>query len=151
RQPGKLKNETRLHSHAGGLGYRGRDRRRGRRWKASVTADEVDVPALVVVVEVGQVIAEVGEVVAGTDAEVLADVAIHARHPAVAGAAVVHVEPAVLDQAVPLVRQLVAQLAGREGGRRIEPVTRATPVAHFAFATRQLGRRFPAVPEAVHA
>src|SRR5690606_758062 len=99
----------------------------------SVAADEVDVPALVVVVEVGQVVAEIGEVVAHADAEVLADIAVHARHPALAGTAVVDVEPAVLDQAVPLVGQLVAQLAGGEGGGRVEPVAGTATVTDLAF------------------
>lgn len=44
--------------------------------QSSVRADQIEEPALVVVVEVGQVVAEIGEVVAHTDAEVLVEVAV---------------------------------------------------------------------------
>ena len=70
----------------------------------------VEEPALVVVVEVGQVVAELGEVVAGADAEVLADVAVQSDQPALPRAAGLHVQPAVFGQRVPGVDHLVAQL-----------------------------------------
>src|SRR5690606_11260901 len=62
----------------------------------SASPHEVEEPALVVVVEVGQVVAELGEVVANADPEVPADVTVDAHQPAGPGATVPDVEPAVL-------------------------------------------------------
>lgn len=66
------------------------------------------------VVELCQVVAEVGEVVADTDPEVAADIAVHTRQPTLPATTITHVQQAVLQQAMPLVVQVIAQLRGTE-------------------------------------
>ncbi|KAG1271183.1 hypothetical protein G6F65_012579 [Rhizopus arrhizus] len=75
------------------------------------------------VVEPGQVIAEIGEVVAHADAEITPDIAVDTGQPTLPAAAVAHVQQAVLQQPMPLVVQVVTQLAGGEVGGRVEPRT----------------------------
>ncbi|KAG1434582.1 hypothetical protein G6F57_021521 [Rhizopus arrhizus] len=103
------------------------------------------------VVEPGQVIAEIGEVVAHADAEITPDIAVDTGQPTLPAAAVAHVQQAVLQQPMPLVVQVVTQLAGGEVGGRVEPRTGTAPIAHFAFAAGRLRRHFPALVDAIHA
>src|SRR5690606_17801844 len=111
--------------------------RRDDRW--SVVTGDVEEPALVVLLQVGEVVAEAGEVVAGADLEVVADAAVGADQPAPAFAAVGDVEAAGLGQGIPLVAQAQAQLQGSEHGAGIQPGTGAAAEAVFAVAHGDLG------------
>src|SRR5690606_27749450 len=114
---------------------------------ASVPAGEVQEPAAVVVLEVGEVVAEGREVVADANLEIPADVAVHAQQPAVALAAVGHVQAAKLGQGVPFVAQAQAKLQRGQGRAAVEPFAGAAAHAVFAPAAGELAGDLPALVE----
>src|SRR5690606_26178450 len=82
--------------------------------------------------------------------KMLGDVPIHADQEALSGATAFHVQPAVLDQRVPLLAQVVPDLASRKGRGRINPVAGAAAKPHVAFAPSQLACELPMRAGFVH-
>src|SRR5690606_37457192 len=81
------------------------------------------------------------------DLEVLADAPVHAHQPAVARAAVGHIQPPELGQGVPLVAQPHAQLQRAQGRPAVQPFPDTAAHAVFAPAAGELAGDLPALVE----
>ena len=81
-----------------------------------ILADGIHEPALVVVVQVREVVGEVREVLANAEFQVIAKVALDAGQVALARApGLVNVQGAVLQQAIPFSKEMITRPNGGKG------------------------------------
>ena len=112
------------------------NRRDAKPARASLSTDEIEEHAFVVVLQVGQVVGEVGEVVAGADLHVVADVAIDRGQGSAAPLTDIReIEHSHFSQPIPALEQPPVHANHRELRGVVEEL-RLRPLARNALAKR---------------